>query len=413
MLRAEIVCIGDELLLGQVIDTNSAWMGKELAKIGIEVSQKTIISDKKEAIVSALDASLQRSDLVLLTGGLGPTKDDITKNVLASYFKSDWRTDEDVLAHLRKIFEARGRELMETNKLQAQLPEKCKTLFNEVGTAPGMLFETNGKIVISMPGVPSEMEYLMLNRVIPYLLENCELPTIKYRTLICIGIPESLLSKKLEQFEAKLPEGYGLAYLPAYNSIRLRLSARGNNENAELLKFDTLFEELRTECGEHFFAESEADPINVLAQKLIKENISISFAESCTGGLLASKLVSEPGVSAIFNGSIISYANEIKINKLGVSREIIETVGAVSEECAKAMANGVANMFDSQLAISTTGIAGPDGGTKEKPVGLVFIGVHYKGQTVVKKYHMPGTRDRFRQVVGAAAAKLAMDILRR
>lgn len=410
-MKAEIICIGDELLLGQTIDTNSAWMGKELAKIGVDVVRKTTISDKAEDIKEAIAGAIARNPIVLVTGGLGPTKDDITKNTLAELFNSGWREDKEVLEHLAAIFASRGRELLETNRLQAQLPDNCITLFNETGTAPGMLFLQNNAMVFSMPGVPNEMEHIMTMRVIPYLIQNCNLPHIKYRTLLTIGIPESMLAKQLEGFESSLPQGFSLAYLPAYNSIRLRLTAKGEPAQPHLNKFDELFEQLIKECGTYFVKESEDEPANVLAKLLIEKNIKTGTAESCTGGLMAAKLVTEPGVSAIFKGGIVSYANEVKVKQLNVPEAIIEVYGVVSEECATAMVKGALAALNVDLAIATTGIAGPGGGTPEKPVGTIYIGVGYRGTIKVQKFNFRGSRERFRNAAVTAAVKMAIDLI--
>lgn len=410
-MNAEIICIGDELLLGQTIDTNSAWMGKALASIGVNVIKKTTISDKAEAIKQAVSESMSRVSLVLVTGGLGPTKDDITKNTLAELFDSGWREDAEVLKHLEQIFAQRGRVLLETNKMQAMLPDNCITLFNETGTAPGMLFLKDQAMVFSMPGVPNEMEHIMTMRVIPYLQTHCTLPAIKYRTLLTIGIPESLLAKELENFEDNLPKGFSLAYLPAFNSIRLRLSAKGAEAQQNLNQFDALFEQLIINCGNYFVAETEDEPAGVLSKLIISKNIKTATAESCTGGLMASKLVNEPGVSAVFKGGIVSYANEVKINQLGVAPEIIEQHGVVSEECATAMVRGTQKLFGVDLAIATTGIAGPGGGTVEKPVGTIFIAVAYNQELIVKKFNFRGSRERFRNAAVTSAVKMCVDLI--
>lgn len=410
-MNAEIICIGDELLLGQTIDTNSAWMGKILASIGVDVVKKITISDKAEAIKEAVAESMGRVSLVLITGGLGPTKDDITKNTLASLFNSGWREDAEVLKHLEQLFALRGRVLLETNKMQAMLPDNCITLFNETGTAPGMLFIKDQTMVFSMPGVPNEMEHIMTMRVIPYLQTHCTLPAIRYRTLLTIGIPESLLAKELENFEDNLPKGFSLAYLPAFNSIRLRLSAKGTEAQPNLYQFDALFEQLIVNCGNYFVAETEDEPTGVLAKLIIRKNIKTATAESCTGGLMASKLVNEPGVSSVFKGGIISYANEVKVNQLRVPLEIIEQHGVVSEECANAMVKGTLKLFNVELAIATTGIAGPGGGTPEKPVGTIYIAVAYKEEIVVKKFNFKGSRERFRNAAITAASKMAVDLI--
>lgn len=410
-MNAEIITIGDELLLGQVVDTNSAWMGLQLADAGVQVSRRTAIGDDKAAIIRAIEEARLRVSLVFLTGGLGPTRDDITKNTLAEYFGCGFRTDEAVMAHLEQIFAKRGRKMLDVNKQQAELPEYCSTLFNETGTAPGMLFDRDGLVLISMPGVPVEMKHIMEARVLPWLPTRFELPVIIHRTLLVVGVPESMLADQLSTVEDSLPPHMKLAYLPAYNSIRLRLTATGPEKNALEAEMQPHYEALKAGCGAHLMAEGDQQPVQAMAQILIKNGIRISLAESCTGGFITNQFIQVPGISAVLNCGIVSYANEIKIQELGVPADVIANHGAVSEECAKAMVEGCLRKFNTDVAISTTGIAGPGGATAEKPVGLVYIGVANKTQTIVKKMNFPGTREQFMQRVCNAATDLLRQVL--
>ncbi len=410
-MNAEIITIGDELLLGQVVDTNSAWMGLQLADIGISVTRRTAIGDNSNDIVKALDEAKSRVEIILLTGGLGPTRDDITKKTLANYYQCGYRIDEGVEAHLEEIFAKRGRKMLEVNKMQAELPEICTTLFNEAGTAPGMLFDQNGIVIISMPGVPNEMQHIMEKRVLPWLPKRFSLPVILHKTLVTVGIPESLLADKLTMVEDSLPENIKLAYLPAYSSIRLRITAKGNDKNALQIQLDIWYNKVMEICAENLIAEGDVTPVQAIAKLLMASKTSISLAESCTGGFITQQFVLNPGISAVLNGSIISYANEIKMQELGVPAEIFTTVGAVSEACAKAMVEGCLRKFGTDVAISTTGIAGPAGATDEKPVGLVYIGVANKEKTIVKKMHFPGNREQFMLRVCNAAADLLRQVM--
>ena len=408
-MNAEIITIGDELLIGQTIDTNSVYLAKKFEEIGIRISRKTAISDDKSDIIEMLQSASQRVDLIIITGGLGPTKDDITKKTLVEYFQCGWRIDQNVINHLTKIFESRGRQFLEINKVQADLPACCETLHNEVGTAPGMLFKENGKIIISLPGVPNEVEYLIENQAIPRLIEQFNLAKIEHRTLITLMVPESLLSKQLETFEASLPENLKLAYLPSFNCVKLRLSAHGNIISSSFL--DEWFLKLQTATLPHVFCTSDISPVNYISGVLLEKNISISTAESCTGGFIANQFVQTPGISNILSGSIITYSNGIKVSELNVPHAILKEFGAVSEETATAMVNGVCEKFKSQLGIATTGIAGPSGGTDKKPVGTIFIAVKYLDQILVRKFRLFGNRIQFMERASNCAMAMVKEII--
>jgi len=371
-MKAEIITIGDELLIGQTIDTNSAWLGQTLGQIGIQIERKTAISDKKEAIFKALNNSLDQVSLVIVTGGLGPTRDDITKHSLVEYFGGGYRTDKAVLDHLESLFAKRGRQMMEVNKLQAELPERCMTLFNRVGTAPGMWFEDHRGIVISLPGVPNEVQWITNNQIIPKIQERFQLKAIEHRTLLCLETPESLLSKHLEGFEDRLPPSYSLAYLPQFNSIRLRLSQVEQGHVGDL-GIEHWFNELTAELGPLCFGVGDKTAAEFVSEFALTHQWQIAGAESCTGGYTTNQLLQFPGMSAVISGSMIAYSNEVKETLLGVKHQTIEAHGAVSLEVGLEMAKGALRTFGSHFAFSITGIAGPSGGSPEKPVGTVCL----------------------------------------
>ncbi len=408
-MEAEIITIGDELLIGQTIDTNSAYLGQQLGKIGISVSRKTAISDQENAILSAISESQSRVNILIVTGGLGPTKDDITKKTLCKYFDCGYRMDENVVNQLQKMFEKRGRVMLETNLVQANMPEACETLTNEVGTAPGMWFYKNNQVLISLPGVPGEVYHLMENQVIPKLQKEINLPMVEHRTLVTVQKAESLLSRDLESFEASLPNNMGLAYLPSFNTVKLRLTQKVENIND--LNIDHYFKLLQQTIQEDVFCLEDIDPALHVSRYLIQQNISFSTAESCTGGWVAHRLMQAPGISAVYPGSIVAYSNEVKSRELGVPSNIFEEDGAVSEACSLAMADGVRKKFGVELGISTTGIAGPGGGTDKKPVGLVYITVSYKENSMVKKFRLFGNREQIIQRSSNAALWMVKQIL--
>ncbi len=408
-MNAEIITIGDEILIGQIIDTNSSWLGQELSKLGIQVVHRTSVSDKADAIVNALQQAEQRAHIIIMTGGLGPTKDDVTKHTLTSYFNSTLIENADVKSWVMSIFKQRRLPIIESNVQQALVPEVCEVLFNRSGTAPGMWFDQNQKIYISMPGVPFEMKTIFEEECIPRLKKKFKLPIILHRTILTCGIGESFLAEKIEQFENNLPKHIKLAYLPAVGMVRLRLSGNHHNEAV-------LFEEMNEEVtklyaliGDYIYGE-ENDTLEKNVGLLLKsQGYTLATAESCTGGYIAHLITSVPGSSSYYQGSVISYANEIKINELGVSPDILKEHGAVSEACVKQMAIGVRAKFNVDFAIATSGIAGPDGGTKEKPVGTVWIALATPSQTIAKQFNMGDNRERTIQ----RTAIQALDMLRK
>lgn len=392
-VKAEIITIGDEILIGQITDTNSQWISSELDLIGVKVHRKTSIRDEESAILEELEDAFHRSNLILITGGLGPTKDDITKKTIAKYFKTDLKRDKKILEHVRALFEKRGRVMNEHNYDQANLPENCTPLINHWGTASGMWFDNEGKILVSMPGVPVEMKNLVKGQVIPRLRKYFKTPIIKHKTIKTVGIGESDIMSLIAEWENSLPDYIKLAYLPRLGQVRLRLSGIGNNKV-------TLEEELSAwsdKLGNYiskFIYGYEKDEIEEVIGALLKTNkLRISTAESCTGGSVASRITSVPGSSAYFIGSIIAYSNEIKIKDLGVDAKTIENEGAVSESVVKLMAENIRKKFNTDIGLSTSGIAGPDGGTEEKPVGTIWIALSDDKGTISKKLQIGLNRE--------------------
>ena len=406
---AEVITIGDELLIGQVVDTNSAWLGQTLNPAGIEIKQITSVSDDADHIVEALESARKRADILIITGGLGPTRDDITKKTLASYFGVGLKMDKKALDIVRAIFEKRNAPLLDINELQAMIPENCIPIYNDRGTAPGMWFEDKGQIIVSLPGVPYEMKHMMTHFVIPRLKGYFEMPVIRHRTLLTSGIGESFLSKKIESIELGLPQHIKLAYLPSFNTVRLRFSARGNNADQLDKELDQIAESVKEAIGIFLAADSDNNLQEILGELLLKENATLSTAESCTGGYIAHLLTSVPGSSRYYLGSIISYDNAVKQAELGVSANNLKEYGAVSEEVVKEMAEGVKNKLGTTYSIATSGIAGPDGGSEEKPVGTVWVAISGPNGTLAKLYQLHGGREQIIQ----RAAMAGIDMLRK
>jgi nicotinamide-nucleotide amidase len=392
-VRASIITIGDELLIGQTIDTNSAWMAQELNAIGIWVHRRVAVGDAWDEIWSALDEEGSRSDVVLITGGLGPTADDITKPLLCRYFNGNMVVDTQVLAHVRGIFERMNRPLLERNLKQAEVPDVCKVLMNHRGTAPGMWFEKDGKPFISMPGVPHEMKGLMTRDVIPALEERFRLPPIVHRTLLTAGIGESFLAERISEFENSLPENIKLAYLPNYGMVRLRLTARGNDPRTRA-ELEAEFDILKQQVTDVMVTDTDKSIPQVIGEILKGRGQTLSTAESCTGGYISHLITSNPGSSAYYLGGAVVYANEAKTSILGVQEETLRTYGAVSEQTVLQMARGILDSTGSDFAIATSGIMGPDGGSEEKPVGTVWVGLAAKERESASRFHFRFDRAR-------------------
>ncbi len=404
---ASIITIGDELLIGQVVDTNSAWMAQELNKIGIPVKHRMAVGDTWDDIWYALDEESKHASIILITGGLGPTSDDITKPLLCKYFGGKLVIDEETLAHVQNIFlSILKRPMLEVNVKQAEVPDVCTVLRNEKGTAPGMLFEKNGKVFISLPGVPHEMKWIMTNVVLPLLPSKFKTTNIEHRTLLTAGIGESFLADLVKEEEAALPSFIKLAYLPNFGMVRLRLTASGDDKALLTESLEKHFVAFKEKVKE-FLVIDEDLPIEVVVARLLKEKkATLATAESCTGGYIAHLITSMPGASAYFKGSVVSYDNSIKTNVLHVPESILETVGAVSEETVKIMAESVLEIMDTDYSIAVSGIMGPDGGTPEKPVGTVWIAVAKKGETTTKRFDFRHTRDRNIQLTALNALNM-------
>ena len=406
-MTAEIITIGDEILIGQIVDTNSAWMGKELSKIGVEVVQISSISDSSEHILSALAEAKNRVDIIFITGGLGPTKDDITKTTLCKYFGTKLIMNSNVLEDVTNIFKAFNVEMIDINRKQAEIPENCMPLRNKKGTAPGMWFEDNGKIYISMPGVPHEMKSMMKDQILPKLTRDLDLPHIVMRTIRTQGIGESFLAAKIADWEEALSEdGIKLAYLPSAGSVRLRISITSKNlSNAENL-VNKYALELHKIIPNYIYGSEEEDLAKVVGTMLKEMGKSVSTAESCTGGYIAHLLTQYPGSSAFYKGSLITYSDEVKTEQLGIDLNMLQNYGAVSEEVALQMAASVRKKMKTDYAISCTGIAGPDGGSEEKPVGMVWIALSGKAGEYAKKYQFGGDRSRNIEITSATALNM-------
>lgn len=384
MIKATIITIGDEILIGQIVDTNSASISKHLNGAGITVEEKTSIGDEAEQIELTLQRVLQTSQVVIITGGLGPTKDDITKHTLARIFNSSMHEDERVCEHVRTMLERRGISFNDLNRGQAMVPDCCTVLFNAYGTAPGMWFETeSGAVVISLPGVPFEMEHLMEDEVMPRLKTHFSLHANVHRTMITAGLPESMLAERIEEWEDTLPKWMKLAYLPAPNIVRLRLSAY-DREDGEAAReaINAEFDKLHNIIPGHIVGFEGATMQSLVHEVMRERGLTLATAESCTGGTIASLFTAMAGASAYFLGGVVAYANEVKRDVLGVNYNDIMTHGAVSETVARQMAEGVRRITGADYAIATTGIAGPTGGSEAKPVGTVWMAVATPHRTV-------------------------------
>lgn len=374
-MKSTIITIGDEILIGQILDTNSRYISQALNRIGVVVTERVSIGDSAEQIVSTLDRALAISDVVIITGGLGPTKDDITKHTLARYYNSELVYNEQVGSFVEQLLARRGIAFTELNRGQAMVPKCCTVLNNAHGTAPGMWFERDGKVVVSLPGVPFEMQHLIDDSVVPMLTQRFELKAIVHRTMITSGIAESILAEKIAPWEDNLPGVLHLAYLPAPNVVRLRLSAYEVDGQSVSQIIDDEFDKLKGIIPEAIVGFEDATVEQLVHHWMTENGKTLSVAESCTGGAVAAKFTAMAGASAYFNAGVVSYSNEAKRDILGVNMEDIVSYGAVSEAVAIQMAEGVRRAGQSDYAVSTTGIAGPTGGSAEKPVGTVWIGI--------------------------------------
>jgi nicotinamide-nucleotide amidase len=391
-VEAEIITIGDEILIGQTVDTNSAWMGQQLNDVGVDVDRVVSIRDTKEAIIEALENVKPKTQLVLLTGGLGPTKDDITKYTLQDYFGGDLVFNQEAYDNVERIFKMFKKEVIEVNRLQAMIPSTCIMLLNEMGTAPGMLFERDGVHYVSMPGVPYEMKHLIRTHVLPLIKEKLNPGVVIHRTILTQGLGESFLAEIIKDWQDSLHEEISLAYLPSAGMVKMRLTVKGRDEKFLNELIEDAVAKLLPQIEKYVYG-TENDTLESVVGALLKnDNATLSSAESCTGGNIARLLTTIPGSSAYFIGSVVAYHNNVKQNMLDVSENDLKTHGAVSEPVVLQMANGAKEKFGTDYAVATSGIAGPDGGTKDKPVGTIWIAVAGPKRTITRKFNFGNNR---------------------
>lgn len=410
-MLAEIITIGDEILIGQIVDTNSAWIAQQLNLIGFKVKQITSVSDDAEHIKQGLQAAENRVDLILITGGLGPTKDDLTKKTLCDYFQTTLIRNTQVENHVIRFFKERGREPGDINLQQADVPENCKVIENLQGTAPGMWFEKNNKVIVSMPGVPYEMIEMMTRSILPAIKKKFHAPYIYHRTLLTQGVGESQLAQWIAPWEDALPSHIKLAYLPSPGIVRLRLSASGQEPEKVRAEINKQVEALKPLIGRNIFGEGEQTLAEVIQNIMMERNLKLALGESCTGGYVAHLITSIPGSSAYFQGGVVPYQNEMKTFWLGVSEETLMKYGAVSEQVVTEMAEGLKQIFQADYSIAISGIAGPGGATPEKPVGLVWVAIGTPGKTIVRKLQFGNNRVRNIQMTALSALNLLRKVI--
>jgi nicotinamide-nucleotide amidase len=384
-MKIEIITIGNEILIGQVVDTNSAWIGRELTKRGFEITAISSVGDEANEIMRAIDIAFERVDAVLVTGGVGPTKDDITKHTLCKYFDTSLILSDEVLQNIEYVFRHRNIRMNELTRNQAYVPQGSAIIQNKVGTAPILWFERGKQVFVSMPGVPFEMKTTMTDDIIPRLQQRFQTEQYLCRSFLLSGIPESTLALHLADFENELPKGFSLAYLPSFGFIRLRLSVWGEENAGELNKNA---EKLDLLIKEWLISKTDKSPELLIGEKLLEKQLNISTAESCTGGNIAHRITTIPGASAYFEGSIVSYSNNVKAEILGVDKTVLKTCGAVSREVVEQMAVNVATQLKTNCSIAVSGIMGPGGGTADKPVGTVWICTNYCNKLVTRQYNV-------------------------
>lgn len=394
-MEVSIIAIGDELLIGQVVDTNSGWIAQEITPYGWRVKSVRVVADNANEIKKAVSDAFNETNIVLTTGGLGPTKDDITKQTLCDFFGGELIYDKEVEKNVLKVVAKRSLKINPLTAAQAYVPSSCRVIQNKVGTAPIMWFEKDGKVLVSMPGVPFEMQEMMHTEVFPQLKKKFQKDeTVELKTFIVIGYSESLLAAALEEFENNLPKEIHLAYLPKPGLVRLRLTGVSKNSDDLTAKMEQAEQSLKQTLGESIICDKDMTVAEILGSLLTKKQFTVSTAESCTGGNIAHEITAVAGCSSYFKGTVVAYANEVKQNVLGVSQETLEKEGAVSEPAVRQMVEGVAQKLHTNCAIATSGIAGPGGGTDEKPVGTVWIAATANGKTVSELYHFAGNRSR-------------------
>lgn len=393
-MKAEIITIGDEILIGQVIDANSAWIAEQFNLNGIEIYQITSVHDNHQHILEALKKAEEKVDLVIMTGGLGPTKDDITKYALCDYFNTKLVFHQPTFEHIKTRFTKLNIDVNKLNRDQALVPESCTVLFNKAGTAPGLWFEKKDTYFVSLPGVPFEMKYLVESEILPRMRATGKVNAIYHKTVLTQGLPESMLAMKLEEWEDSLPQNIKLAYLPSPMAVRLRLSATGNNENDLRVLVEAEIEKLQKIIPDYIYGYNSETMTEVIGQMLKNKGKTLAVAESCTGGYISHLITSVPGCSDFYKGSVTAYSNDIKEKIIGVKSSTLIKYGAVSEDVAKEMAIGAMQVLNADFALATTGIAGPGGGTSEKPVGTVWLAVASKNGVTAQKYVFGDNRER-------------------
>ncbi len=409
MHKAIILTIGDELLIGQTIDTNSAWMGGELNKLGIHIEEKIAIQDTKDGIISGIERAMAKGDIILITGGLGPTKDDITKKVMADHFGMGMRFDDPTWERIEGLFARWGRSTTPAHKEQCYMPDGAQILENKMGTAPGMLFEVDGKILISMPGVPYEMKYIMENSVLPMIKEKYTDRSIVHHTILTAGEGESRIAAQIDDILNLLPDHISIAYLPNLGTVKLRLTATGTNEDSLQNEVEKYGAQIENILGDLVYGHGKETLASVIGKIALEKKLKIGTAESCTGGLVASKIVTVPGSSAYFEGSVVTYSYKLKETLLKVKKDTLNTVGAVSEETVREMVTGAIDHLGVDIAVAISGIAGPSGGTEDKPVGTVWIACGNKTETVTLR--IQAGKDRQKNI--EYASNYAMNVLRK
>ncbi|WP_336065970.1 competence/damage-inducible protein A [Mesoflavibacter sp. CH_XMU1404-2] len=396
-MQAEIITIGDEILIGQIIDTNSAFIGKALNSIGVSIYQITSIQDEKEHLIKAFKEAEENADIIIITGGLGPTKDDITKHTLTEYFNDTLVQNDEILAHVEQLFEKYiTTSISDLNRKQALVPSTCEVLMNRYGTAPGMWIEKGNKVFISLPGVPYEMKALIDDEVLPKLAHKYKRPFILHKTILTYGLGESAIAERLEQIEEQLPKHIKLAYLPSLGRVRLRLSGKGNDEDILSADIQTQVDNILPLIKDIFigFEDNNNSIEQIISNQLVKTNQTLAIAESCTGGKLTQTFTQHSGASAYFKGGLVTYATQSKVDILGVDQAIIEEHSVVSEAVAKAMASQVREKLKADIGISTTGNAGPTKGDSDADVGTVFIGFATKEGVKAFQFNMGNHRER-------------------
>ncbi|HFC01265.1 MAG TPA: competence/damage-inducible protein A [Phaeodactylibacter sp.] len=408
-MDAQIITIGDEILIGQVVDTNSAWMGEQLNMQGIRVQKIVTVSDEHDDIIHAVKTAFAEADIVLITGGLGPTKDDITKKALADFFGVGMRFSESTHNRIQRLFKKFGIKMTEAHREQSYMPENADLMINQMGTAPGMWFEQEGKIVVSMPGVPYEMKYLMNEEILPKLKKKFEGTPIAHRTILTVGIGESQIADKINDIVENLPSNISVAYLPGLGQVRLRLTGRGENEQALNELLDKKVATITSIIAPFIFGYEKEKLEAAVGKILLKKGKTIGTAESCTGGFLAHKITSVAGASAYFMGSVVAYDNSVKMNLLHVRPSTLETHGAVSEATVREMVQGTLELLKTDIAVAISGIAGPGGGTPEKPVGTIWLAIGDKNKIKTRQLNL--WKDRIKNIEYSTV--VALDMIRK